>query len=183
VKLESDIEGEYLLKNDNNVCVVKYGYVKRLFSIGCFLLVCLSGTFFMFVNEVVIILFGMALILISLINIIDILFFKVLTIDSDYLTKEWYLFGKRTIKMSNLIAKARDRLWSGSIMFGDKDGSILRTFYMNFETFPAKDNGCERIKEVLIKNDVIKEDDIHWDKDGVKKRKMWCRIFAAIKNK
>jgi hypothetical protein len=120
---------------------------------------------------------------VSIINIIDISFFRVLIIDGDYLIKEWYLFGRKSIKLSSLKASSIDRLWKGSIVFGDKNKSVLQTFYMNFETFPCEDRGYDHIKKALIRNGVINEDEACWSNSRIKEKNIWQKIFTIVRAK
>jgi hypothetical protein len=167
----------------NSHVYIEYGHFKRLFCIICFLFVIFAGVFFIYVSTYISILFGVILIFVSLVNIIDIAFFKALIMDESCLGKEWYFFGKQKISLSNLSARCTNRLWEGLIIFRDKNRSRLQMFYMNFETFPSKDRGYERIKEALIKNGIIKGDEVCWNQKGVKKQKWWQKAFARIKSK
>lgn len=167
---------------NSSVYIAKYDHhLRRLFFILHCLLLLSAGIFCVYINLVITILLGIFLILAVMVNIIDVLFFKVLIIDDDCLTKEWYLFGKRSIKLSNLRARATNKLYENSITFSDKNKNILQNFYMTFETFLTKDNGYERIREILIKNSVIKGDDMHWNKKKNVKQKFLETIKATDK--
>lgn len=167
----------------NSVYVFQYSHIKRLFAVICFLLMIFAGSFFIFVNTTAMTIFGTLLILAALVNTVDILFFKVLTIDSEHLTKEWYLFGSRSIKTSNLTAISTKKLWEGSIIFCDKTRYRVQTFYMNFETFPANDKAYERMREALRANGVISGDEACWNSYSTQQKSIWRRVIKRIKHR
>lgn len=159
---ESNIQLKVELENDF-LYIFKYSDGKRFIVILAFLFMFIMGLFFILIGNWFTIFFGSILIFVSLLNAIDICFFKALIINDNFLIKEWYLFGKRSIKISNLSAVVAKRLWSGTIFFREKNDAVIGGFLMNFEVFPIGNSGFKQIKKILIEKQVIKGDENEWN--------------------
>lgn len=120
------------------------------------------GWFFILVNNWFTIVFGGMLLLVGLLNVLDAFLFKKLTINHDFLIKEWYFFGSKSIPLMSLKATVAKRLWSGTIFFRDRNNSSWNGFIMNFETFPIGNDGFRKIKKILIDKKIITGDEYEW---------------------
>jgi hypothetical protein len=154
-----------------------------LFSLVCFICVAAVGVYCIVIWTWFTAIFGVALVAAALINIIDIAFFKSLSIDSEVLCKEWYFFGKKSIKIADLTAISTKKLWEGSIVFRDKNISSIQRFYMNFETFPTKNRAYEQVKSALVEHGVINGDEPCWNRKKTGKKAFIKKFFAKINSK
>jgi hypothetical protein len=171
------------MSGENNTYIFRYSNIKRLFSLVCFIFVGFIGVFFIVVFTWLTVIFGVALVVAVLINIIDIAFFKSLSIDSEALCKEWYVFGKKSIKTADLTAASTKKLWEGSIIFRDKNRYGFQRFYMNFETFPTQNKAYGEVKSALIEHGVISGDEPCWNRKKISKRALIKKFFAKINSK
>jgi hypothetical protein len=168
------------MSSENNIYIFRYSAAKRLFALVCFIFISFIGVFFIVVFTWLTVIFGVALMVAVLINIIDVAFFKSLSIDGEALCKEWYFFGKKSIKTADLTAVSTKKLWEGSIIFRDKNRYGFQRFYMNFETFPTQNRAYEQVKSALIEYGVISGDEQCWNRKKMSKRALIKKFFAKI---
>ncbi|PHQ64675.1 MAG: hypothetical protein COB99_08365 [Sulfurimonas sp.] len=140
-----------------------YDDLKRIFISIVFSIIIIFGLFLVFIENWFVVLFGVLLIIIGLLSMLDILFFKMLSFYDKYLIKEWFVFGKKKIEFDNLEAGAVKRVWTGTIIFRDKRKNSFFQFFMNFETFPIGNDGFREIRKILIDKKVIKGDENGWN--------------------
>lgn len=141
----------------------EYNNLKRVFITMAFLMMIILGFFLLMIENWFAVLFGILLIVIGLLSVLDILFFKVLRFYDNYFIKEWFIFGKKKIEFDNLEASAVKRVWTGTIIFRDKRKNSFSQFFMNFETFPIGNDGFREIRKILIDKKVIKGDENGWN--------------------
>lgn len=103
------------------------------------------------------------MIIVGLLSLLNLLFFKVLIFYDDHLIKEWFIFGRKKIKFENLETAAAKRVWTGTIFFRDKRKNSFLQFFMNFETFPIGNDGFRQIRKILIDKKVIEGDENGWN--------------------
>jgi hypothetical protein len=143
--------------------VFKYNNFKRMIISFMYLFMILIGFFLILIENWFAVLFGILLIIIGLLSALDILFFKVLSLNDKHLIKEWFVFGKKKIGLNDLEVSVVKRVWTGTITFRDKKKKSFTQFFMNFETFPIGNDGFREIKKMLIEKKIIKGDEHEWN--------------------
>jgi len=141
----------------------EYNNLKRIFISIAFSIIIILGLFLVFIENWFAVLFGLLLIIIGFISMLDILFFKVLIFYDEYLIKEWFVFGKKKIKFDNLEVSTSKRVWTGTIFFRDKRKNYFTQFFMNFEIFPIGNKGFREIRQILINKKIILGDENGWN--------------------
>jgi len=141
----------------------KYDNLKRILISIVFFIIVILGLFFLFIGHWFSILLGILFIIIGLLSIFNLLFFKELIFHNDYLIKEWFVFGRKKIKFDDLETSVSKRVWTGTIFFRDKRKNSFSQFFMNFETFPIGNDGFREIRNILIEKKVIKGDENGWN--------------------
>jgi hypothetical protein len=141
----------------------EYNNLKRIFISIAFSIIIILGLFFVFIENWFAALFGLLLIIIGFISMLDIIFFKVLIFYDEYLIKEWFVFGKKKIKFDNLEVSTSKRVLTGAIFFRDKRKNYFTQFFMNFEIFPIGNKGFREIRQILINKNIISGDENGWN--------------------
>jgi hypothetical protein len=141
----------------------EYDNFKRLVFVLFYSFSIFIGLFLLLVPNWFANIFGWILVIITVIDTINILFFKSLEFHDDFLVKRWFIFGDKQIKYEYLKVGASKRIWSGTISFSDKHKSYFLNFLMSFETFPIGNNGFRKIRDILIEKKVIHGDEHDWN--------------------
>jgi len=150
-------------KREKPVYTFMYDDEKRILIALAFLIMIVLGLGFIFLNQWFTLIFGGLLVFIGLFRFLDICFFKRLTIGKTRITKEWFYFGKRSIKLSDLQVGVAKRLWSGTIFFQHKDSIGLDRLTMQFEVFPIGNSGFNLIRNILIQKRIISGHELSWN--------------------
>lgn len=140
-----------------------YDGKKRILIALAFFIMIVLGLGFMFLNQWLSLIFGGLLVIVGLFKFLDICFFKRLTIGKTRITKEWFYFGKRSIKLADLQVSVVKRLWSGTIFFQHKDHIGLDRLTMQFEVFPIGNSGFNLIRNTLILKGIISSHELSWN--------------------
>jgi len=143
--------------------IFKYDNFKRSIILLAYLGMIGFGFFLISLYHLFAIIFGYLLIIVGLFYFIDIFFLKYLIISNKCITKEWFLFGRIRIKNKDLIVSVSKRIWTGQIFFKNKNRSYFYNRLMIFEVFPIGNKGFKEIKEILIKEQIIKGDEYEWN--------------------
>lgn len=151
-----------IVKKDKEEIRFKYNNLKRIFIGMAFLIIVVLGLFLVFIENWFATIFGGLLIAIGTFRVLDIMFLKTLVINENFLVKEWFLFGNKSIAIKDLRANVVKRIWSGAIFFQTRNSSFFQRTIMSFETFPIGNEGFKMIREILIKKNVIKGDEYEW---------------------
>lgn len=99
--------------------------------------------------------FGYLSIIVGVFFLLDFLLFKSLTITANSIIKESYILGKREVEFSSLKASATKNIWSGMIMFEDKNKGFFYNRTTFFEIYPIGNDGFRVIRNILIKEKII----------------------------
>jgi hypothetical protein len=150
-------------ENSETLIVFRYDDFKRCLILIILLFSALLGSFLILIGHWFAILFGVLLVLVQTHSILDILFFKTLIFNDDSIVKEWFYFGKKKIKIEDLKVSVSKRLWTGTIVFSDKNKGYFSNTFMSFETFPIGNEGFRKIREILIEKNIIKGDENGWN--------------------
>jgi hypothetical protein len=151
-------------KESSEVIDFQYDSIKRILISMLFLTIIILGILLIMLNHnIFTVLFGLLMIVIGSVRLFDILFFKKLIINSDFLIKEWFLFGAKTINMKNLRVNVSKRMWTGTIFFNNVEATYFSNFLMRFEIFPIGNDGFRKIKNILIEKKIIKGDEYEWN--------------------
>jgi hypothetical protein len=151
-------------KESSEVIDFQYDSIKRILISMLFLTIIILGILLIMLNHnIFTVLFGLLMIVIGSVRLFDILFFKKLIINSDFLIKEWFLFGAKTINMKNLRVNVSKRMWTGTIFFNNVEATYFSNFLMRFEIFPIGNDSFRKIKNILIEKKIIKGDEYEWN--------------------
>lgn len=146
----------------NNKIVFKYNNFKRYLISLSFIVFIFLGINFIFIGHWFSISLGIILTITGAHNLIDILFFKSLTFENKFVTKKWFIFGEKKVKIDDLKIGVSKRIWTGIITFSDKNKNFLSNSLMVFELFPIGNKGFKEIKKILIDKKVIKGTENEW---------------------
>lgn len=105
---------------------------------------------------------GFILFLVYLPEIFSVLFLKQFTINTQGVTKEWYLLGRVSLSWEGLRASVNLRSPIGRVMFFKK---FLDRFIMNFCISGLHDPNFREIRRLLIRHQVISVHDAGWGGD------------------
>lgn len=141
----------------------EYDDLKRLIFGMVYLMMIVLGLFLVFIENWFAVICGGLAVVVGTFRLMDIMFFKVLVIDKNFLVKEWFVFGSKSIVIKDLKATATKRVWGGQIFFMTKNSSFFENILMSFETFPIGNEGFRAIKEILIEKNVIRGDEHEWN--------------------
>lgn len=153
----------------------QYSFFKKSLAVSIFLLLFGFGCFCIYIGTKLTVFIGVLISVSVVMHMIDIVLFKSLTINKDVLTKQWYFFGKKTIKIDNLYAYCTRKIWKGLIIFGSRNTNSFIKFHMGIETFLLYRASLEDIKNILISFGVISENEACWKQK--KKVNFLKRIF------
>jgi len=148
---------------NKSVYTFVYDDEKRLIIAVAYLIMIVLGLGFVLLNQWVTIVFGVLLVAVGLFKLLDICFFKRLTIGNTRITKEWFYFGKRSIDLSDLQAGVAKQLWSGTIFFQHKNHFGIDKLIMQFEVFPIGNSKFRLIRQILIQKGIISGDELSWN--------------------
>lgn len=141
----------------------EYDNLKRIIFGMVYLMMIVLGLFLVLIENWFAVIFGSLAVYMGTFRLLDIMFFKALIIDKNFLVKEWFVFGSKSIPTKDLKVTVAKRVWSGQIFFMAKNSSFFQNILMSFETFPIGNEGFRAIREILIKKNVIKGDEHEWN--------------------
>ena len=144
--------------------IIKYNLYKRIFISIIFLFILYFGIVIILMHNMLTILFGLLFVLTSLLRLFDFIFFKKLILGSNYISKEWFLFGKLKINIIDIKVTSVHRIWTSNIFFKSLKFGFLKNIMMSIELYPVSSNKKKyiKIKEFLVLKQIIKGDEYEW---------------------
>ena len=144
---------------------MEYLFYKRIIMLILFLVIAYFGVILILLWNVVTITLGIVLIIISLLRIFDLIFFKEIIINKNNIIKKWYLFGKISIPLKNLEFISVHRKWTSNIFFKNTKFNFVQNLFTSFELFPVilKYEKYKELIKLLENEKVIKREEHEWN--------------------
>lgn len=159
---ETEVKEINIKSISNEKIVFVYDNFKRFLILLIHIFIILLGVSLVSIGHWFTVCFGILLIVVFLEAIINIVFFKSLVLDSDYVIKNSYFFGSKKINFQNLEVAANKRVWTGTVFFRDKSKSFFSRQVIQLEIFPIGNEGFKKIRKILINKKIIKGDENGW---------------------
>lgn len=152
------MEQKYLL-------IIEYSFVRKILVLFFRLIAFGLGISFILIDNVYVQIFGFFSILYGVIGFFRNIFFKKMIFYDEYIETRWNVLGWRVVKnimYSKVSVMKINGILGGSISFLEKKNNWQTMFFFTIDLLPLSKDQIENIKNILIKNNVIKGDEYVW---------------------
>ncbi len=158
-KVERDVKKDI----NKEVVVLEYSIIGKTLSLFFRLIMLYLGIIMFLMGKGVFFLgiIGSIVIIYAIYSFIDILLFKRLKINSDNLIKEWHINTKICISLDELVVSKTNLSIGGIIDFKTSRNNFI-SFLTKVYILPLGIENVKKLKEILIKNKVLKGDEYEW---------------------
>lgn len=160
---ETEVKEVNIRSISNEKIVFEYDNFKRVLIILAYVFGIFLGLFLILIDNWFAKVVGILFVFFGLIIVIDMSLFKALIFKDDRIVKEWHYLGSNKIYFKDLTVSVSKRIWTGQILFKNRNRSYFYNRLMIFEVFPIGNKGFKLIKEKLIKEQIIKGDEYEWN--------------------
>ncbi len=145
--------------------IIEYKFLKKILVLFFRLVAFGLGIGLIFIDNVYAQVFGSFIVTYGIIGFFRSIFFKKMIFYDEYIEAQWNVLGWRVVKntmYSKVSVMKINGILGGSISFLEKKNNWQTMFFFTIDLLPLSKNQIENIKNILIKNNVIKGDEYVW---------------------